>query len=138
LPNGSGILLYQQLTGVRLRRIAWSSGWGTSTNIQSFEDVNPPIAVTSNCDVIFYSSMAYKLNATSLGTKYSDPASGSVYNSSGVCFNPSNTVFVKTTTTGSVQSFNWSYASGFGSVSVLSATPPFGETYTPVFFHTGA
>lgn len=142
LPNGSGILLWQGATGVRLRRIAWSSGWSTSTNLQSFEDVSANVTVTSNCDAIFYSSgisgLAYKLNATSLGTKYADPSAGTLSNLTGACFNPARSVFVKTISTNNPQSYQWSYASGFGTLTQINTTPAITEAYTPIFFHTGS
>ena len=142
LPNGSGILLWQGTTGVRLRRIAWSSGWSTSTDLQSFENVSGNVAVTSNCDVIFYSSgisgLAYKLNATSLGTKYADPSAGTLSNLTGACFNPARSVFVKTISTNNPQSYQWSYASGFGTLTQINTTPAITAAYTPVFFHTGS
>lgn len=140
LPDGSGILLWQRLTGVRLRRIAWSNGWSTSTNLQSYEDVNSNVTVTSNCDVIFYTSgtsgLMYKLNATSLGTKYNDPASGILSNATGACFNPARSVFVKTISTNNPVYWQWSYASGFGTLSAIS-TPTITAAYNPVFLHTG-
>lgn len=144
LPNGSGVLLYQQLTGVRLRRIAWSNGWSTSTNLQSSEDVSGNVAVTSNCDAIFYSSgsssgSAYKLNATSLGTKYNDPSSGiTLGGASGACFDPDRSVFVKTSAVQTPAYWKWSYASGFGTITTINITPSIAEAYSPVFFHTGS